>query len=68
MGSGASKVAFREVVQEVGEKDISGDDKAFWNKLWRTETNPHVRACTAPRYGRVLLTLGNESGWESLSL
>lgn len=62
MGSGTSKVAFREVVQEVGEKDISGDDKAFWNKLWRTESNPHVRACTALRYARVPMTFGNESG------
>ena len=44
MGNGTSKTAFREVVQEVGEKDISGENKEFWNRLWRTESTPHVRA------------------------
>ncbi|CAM9734928.1 unnamed protein product [Ascophyllum nodosum] len=41
MGNGTSKTAFREVVQEVGEKDISGENKEFWNRLWRTESTPH---------------------------
>lgn len=50
MGSGSSKVAFRDVLQELGEKEISVKDDAFWSKLWKTESSPHVRsilACTA---------------------
>lgn len=44
MGSGASKVVFRDVLQHLGEEDISLDDTAFWSKLWETESSPHVSA------------------------
>lgn len=44
MGSGASRVAFRDVLQELGANDISLEDAAYWSKLWKTESTPHVRA------------------------
>lgn len=44
MGNGASKVAFRDVLQQLGEEDISPEDTAFWSKLWKTESSPHVSA------------------------
>eukprot|EP00904_Undaria_pinnatifida_P010228 jgi/Undpi1/6335/HiC_scaffold_20.g08818.m1 len=63
MGSGSSKVAFRDVLQELGEKEISVKDDAFWSKLWKTESSPHdvfevispaaVRKLKAERPGNV---------------
>ncbi|CAN0104017.1 unnamed protein product, partial [Ectocarpus fasciculatus] len=41
MGTGASKVAFRDVLAQLKNEDIARDDAAFWSKLWKTETNPH---------------------------
>ena len=63
MGSGASKVAFRDVLQELGENDISVEDASFWSKLWRTESTPHVRAAlTCTVFGLLLLLrIGNTS-------
>lgn len=55
MGNGTSKAAFRDVLQELEGDDISLEDKAFWEKLWKTESNPHVRA--ARRY--VLMGTGH---------
>lgn len=44
MGGGESKVEFRETLAQLGEEDISLEDTAFWSKLWKTESTPHVRA------------------------
>lgn len=44
MGTGASKVEFRQVLQQLGGEDISVDDAAFWSRLWKTESTPHVSA------------------------
>lgn len=42
MGTGASKVAFRDVLAQLKNEDIATNDAAFWSNLWKTETNPHV--------------------------
>ncbi|CAB1097581.1 unnamed protein product [Ectocarpus sp. CCAP 1310/34] len=41
MGTGASKVAFRDVLAQLKNEDIATNDAAFWSNLWKTETNPH---------------------------
>lgn len=42
MGSGASKIAFRDVLQQLGERDVPPNEVVFWEKLWQTATTPHV--------------------------
>ena len=65
MGNGASKVAFRDVLQQLGEEDISLDDTEFWSKLWKTESSPHVSAIVWVLRLLFLLTCAPGSG-ESL--
>lgn len=42
MGNGRSKEAFRNVLQQLNERDVSPSDTALWEKLWTTESTPHV--------------------------
>lgn len=53
MGGGESKVEFRETLAKLGDEDISIEDTAFWSKLWKTESTPHVRVFSSAYDSRV---------------
>lgn len=42
MGTGASKAAFRDVLSELSTRDISQDETAFWEQMWKSTTTPYV--------------------------